>query len=197
MDSNFNSNDLKDIETQIWEILIQSTESANTPFHQGIFATINNNIPEQRTVILRNVDATKRTLSFNTDIRSLKVEELKINDSASWLFYDKILKAQLRLYSKAVIHKNDTVSETAWELSRLSSKMCYTTQEKPGSFIANPEFVEVNRTDAEPELLDFAHDNFAVIETIVYAIDFVFLNRNGNKRAYFDYENKLFQWKGV
>lgn len=195
--NNFNANNLEGIETQIWEILIQSTESANAPFHQGSFATINNNIPEQRTVILRNVDATKRTLSFNTDIRSLKVEELKINNLVSWLFYDKILKVQLRLYAKAVIHKNDTVSETAWELSRLSSKMCYTTQEKPGSFIANPEFVEVNRTDAEPELLDFAHDNFAVVETIVYAIDFVFLNRNGNKRAYFDYQNKLFQWKGV
>ena len=197
MNSTFHGNNLGDIESQIWELLVQSSNSANTPFHQGNVATINNNTPEQRTVILRSVDASRKILSFNTDIRSLKIEQLKINNSVSWLFYDKTLKVQLRMYAKAIIHRNNAVAELAWEKSRLSSKMCYTTQQKSGSFIDSPEFVEVNRTDVEVELLDFARGNFAVIETQVYAIDFVFLNRNGNKRAYFDYETNRFQWKQV
>lgn len=197
MNSKFNDNNFEEIEAEIWELLIQSSNSANTPFHQGIIATINDNVPEQRTVILRNVDVFTRTLSFNTDIRSLKIEQLHVNDSVSWLFYDKILKVQLRMYAKAIVHHNNAVSELAWEKSRLSSKMCYTTIQKPGSFIEIPEFVEVNQTEVADELLDFAHDNFAVIETQVYAIDFVFLNRSGNKRAYFDYQNKLFQWRQV
>ena len=197
MNSKFNDNNLEEIEAQIWELLTQSSNSANTPFHQGIIATINDNVPEQRTVILRKVNISEKTLSFNTDIRSLKIEQLHVNNSVSWLFYDKILKVQLRMYAKAFVHHNNAVSELAWEKSRLSSKMCYTTIQKPGSFIDSPEFVEVNQIEVADELLDFAHDNFAVIETQVYAIDFVFLNRNGNKRAYFDYQNKLFQWRQV
>ena len=91
MNSKFNDNNFEEIEAEIWELLIQSSNSANTPFHHGIIATINDNVPEQRTVILRNVDVFTRTLSFNTDIRSLKIEQLHVNDSVSWLFYDKIL----------------------------------------------------------------------------------------------------------
>ena len=197
MNDNFEENSLGAIEIHLWDLLLQSSKSANTPFHQGSFATINDNVPEQRTVILRNVDIVQKTLSFHTDIRSLKIQELSVNNSVSWLFYDKVSKIQLRLYAKAIIHKNDSVAEAAWERSRLSSKMCYTTQLKPGSFIESPELVAVNQTEVEPELLEFAHDNFAVIETQIYAVDFVLLNRNGNKRAYFDYESNLFQWKGV
>ena len=197
MNNTFHDNNLENIESQIWELLLQSSHSANTPFHQGNIATINHNVPEQRTVILRSVDISKRLLSFNTDVRSLKIEQLETNNSVSWLFYDKTLKVQLRMYARAVIHWNDTVAELGWEKSRLSSKMCYTTQQKSGSFIDKPEFVEVNRTDIEDELLDFARGNFAVVETQVYAIDFVFLNRNGNKRAYFDYESNHFQWRQV
>ena len=197
MDTEFYHNNLKDIEVQIWELLDQSANSANSPFHQGVFASINNNIPEQRTVILRNANYSERTLTFNSDIRSLKVEQLKINNSASWLFYDKTLKVQLRMYAKTIVHVDNVTTEIAWEKSRLSSKLCYTTQQKPGSFINEPEFIEVNQTEVEPELLIFAYDNFAVIETKIYAIDFVFLNRKGNKRAYFDYEDNIFQWRQV
>lgn len=197
MNSKFFDNNLEDIEAEIWELLVQSSNSASTPFHQGIIATVNDKIPEQRTVILRNVDISQKTLSFNTDIRSLKIEQLQINNSVSWLFYDKILKVQLRMYAKAVVHHNNVVTELAWEKSRLSSRMCYTTIQKPGSYIENPEFVEVNQISVDDELLDFASDNFAVIETKIYAIDFVFLNRNGNKRAYFDYESYTFQWRQV
>ena len=197
MNTEFYHNNLEDIEIEIWELLNQSASSANSPFHQGVFASITDNIPEQRTVILRNANRVEKTLSFNTDIRSLKIEQLKTNNSVSWLFYDKTLKVQLRMYGKTVIHVDDTVTEMAWEKSRLSSKMCYTTQQKPGSFINEPEFIEVNQSNIEPELLNFAHDNFAVIETKVHAIDFVFLNRKGNKRAYLDYESNIFQWRQV
>ncbi len=197
MNSEFYENNLENIEIKIWELLTQSASSANSPFHQGVFASINDNFPEQRTVILRNVNRSAKTISFNTDIRSLKIEQLKINNLVSWLFYDKILKVQLRIYAKAIIHIDNITSETAWEKSRLSSKLCYTTQQKPGSFIDEPEFIEVNQTDVEPELLKFAHNNFAVIETKISAIDFVFLNRKGNKRAYFDYESNIFQWRQV
>lgn len=197
MDNPIFNYSLEEIETHTWETLLQSTKTANSPFHQGTFATINHNIPEQRMVILRNVNVLERSISFNTDIRSLKIDHLQSNDSVSWLFYDKVSKVQLRLYAKAFVHYKDKVSELAWEKSRLGSKMCYTIQQKPGSFVANPELIEVNQLEMSEALLTFAHDNFAVVSSSVYAIDYVILNRMGNKRAYFDYRNHVFQWRGV
>jgi pyridoxamine 5'-phosphate oxidase len=197
MNNPFYNYNLEEVETHIWELLLHSTLSAKTPFHQGSFATVNNNVPEQRTVIVRNVNIAEKTISFNTDIRSLKIVYLEANNSVSWLFYDKTLRVQLRMYAKAVIHYKDAVSELAWEQSKLTSKMCYTTQQKPGNFIDSPELIEVNQGDVSEELLVFAHENFAVINTKIYALDFVVLNRLGSKRAYLDYENNIFRWRGV
>lgn len=190
-------NDLIDIEKQIWLLLEQSVKTAKSAFHQGYIATINNDFPEQRTVILRKVENEEKTLRFHTDIRSEKIAHLKNNNLVSWLFYDAELKLQLRIYSKAEIHYDDVIANLAWENSRLSSKMCYTTQAKSGSIIAEPEFVDVNKKDFEPELLDFARNNFCVIETKAFAMDFVFLNAQGNKRGFFDYLTGNFHWRQI
>lgn len=190
-------NNLIDIEKQIWLLLEQSVKTAKSAFHQGYIATIDNDFPEQRTVILRKVDNKEKTLRFHTDIRSEKIAHLKNNNSISWLFYDAELKLQLRIYSKAEIHYDDAIANLAWENSRLPSKMCYTTQAKSGSIIAEPEFIDVNKKDFEPELLDFARNNFCVIETKAVAMDFVFLNAKGNKRGFFDYSTDNFHWRQI
>jgi pyridoxamine 5'-phosphate oxidase len=190
-------NNLIDIEKQIWLLLEQSVKTAKSAFHQGYIATINNDFPEQRTVILRKVDSDDKTLRFHTDIRSEKIVHLKNNNSVSWLFYDAELKLQLRIYSKAVIHFDDEIANLAWENSRLPSKMCYTTQAKSGSIIAEPEFLDVNKKYFEPELMDFARNNFCIIETKAVAMDFVFLNAKGNKRGFFDYSTGDFNWRQI
>jgi pyridoxamine 5'-phosphate oxidase len=197
MNEIFAQKNLTEIEAYIWELLVQSVNSSKTPFHQGCVATINNNIPEQRTVVLRGADYDEKILSFNTDIRSLKIEHLTSNNAVSWLFYDTKLKVQLRMYGNAKIHFNDVVSKLAWNNTRLASKICYTTQAKPGSLIPTPELIDVNQKEVGEDLLVFAENNFAVIETKIYAIDFVFLNREGNRRAFFDYKTNQYEWKQV
>lgn len=190
-------NDLIDIEKQIWHLLGQSVKTSKSALHQGNIATINNNFPEQRTVILRKVDSDAKMLRFHTDIRSEKITHIKNNNAVSWLFYDAELKLQLRIYSKANIHYDNEIANLAWENSRLPSKMCYTTQAKSGSIIAEPEFIDVNKKDFEPELLDFARKNFCVIETKAFAMDFVFLNAKGNKRGFFNYLTGDFHWRQI
>jgi pyridoxamine 5'-phosphate oxidase len=197
MNEIFAQNNLNKIEAHVWELLVQSVNSSKTPFHQGCVATVNNNIPEQRMVVLRGADAVEKTLSFNTDIRSIKIEHLAVNNTISWLFYDTKLKVQLRMYAHAQVHFEDEVSKIAWQNTRLASKICYTTQAKPGSLIPTPELIDVNQQEVSEDLLVFAENNFAVIETQIYALDFVFLNREGNRRAFFDYQHNSFQWKQV
>ncbi len=190
-------NDLIEIEKQIWLLLEQSVKTAKSAFHQGNLATINNDFPEQRTVVLRNIDSERKTLRFHTDIRSEKINHIKNNNAVSWLFYDAELKLQLRIYSKADIYYDNETANLAWENSRLPSKMCYTTQAKSGSVIIEPEIIDVNKKDVEPELLDFARKNFCVIETKAFAMDFVFLNAKGNKRGFFDYKANEFYWRQI
>ena len=190
-------NDLIEIEKQIWLLLQQSVKIAKSAFHQAYVATINNNFPEQRTVVLRNINIDEKKLRFHTDIRSEKIEHLRNNSSLSWLFYDAELKLQLRIYAKAEIHYKDDIADIAWNNSRLASKMCYTTQAKSGSIISEPEVIDVNQKDIDPELLDFARNNFCVVETKAFAMDFVFLNAKGNKRGYFDYSTREFQWRQI
>lgn len=190
-------NNLHEIEKQIWLLLQESVKTAKSAFHQGIIATINNDFPEQRTVVLRNINLEEKTLRFHTDIRSEKINHLRQNDALSWLFYDAELKLQLRIYTKATIHHANDITDKAWESSRLASKMCYTTQAKSGSILSEPEIIDVNKKDIEQELLDFAYNNFCVIETKAFAMDFVFLNAKGNKRGFFDYKANEFYWRQI
>ncbi len=190
-------NNLQEIEKQIWLLLQESVKTAKSAFHQGIIATINNDFPEQRTVVLRNINLDEKTLRFHTDIRSEKINHLRQNNALSWLFYDAELKLQLRIYTKATIHHTNDMADRAWENSRLASKMCYTTQAKSGSILPEPEMIDVNKKDIEPELLNFAYNNFCVIETKAFAMDFVFLNAKGNKRGFFDYKAHEFYWRQI
>lgn len=190
-------NDLIEIEKQIWLLLEQSVKNAKSAFHQAYVATIHNNLPEQRTIVLRNINIDEKKLRFHTDIRSEKIKHLQNNRSLSWLFYDTELKLQLRIYTKAEICYNDEIAKVAWENSRLSSQMCYTTQAKSGSIIDKPEVIDVNQKDIEPELLEFARNNFCVVEAKAFTMDFVFLNAKGNKRGFFDYNVNKFYWRQI
>ena len=193
----FYQNDLSKIEIQIWTLLQDGLKSSKTPFHTGSVATINRDIPEQRTVVLRQVDVEQKILSFNTDIRAEKIADIQANNNLTWLFYDAVLKLQLRIYTKAEICQDAELVTTSWQNSRLESKMSYATQTKSGSFIDTPEPIAINPKDVEPALLEFAKSNFCVVQTTAYAMDFVFLNSKGNKRGYFDYLKNTAQWRQV
>ena len=90
-------NDLDKIVDAIWDLLLIGKNKSKSEFHQGYIATYNNNYPSIRTVVLRHVNKSKNTISFHTDIRSKKIEELKNNNKLSMLFYDHGKKIQLKI----------------------------------------------------------------------------------------------------
>ncbi|HMO33181.1 MAG TPA: pyridoxamine 5'-phosphate oxidase family protein [Lacibacter sp.] len=185
------------VDQELWRLLEESVHSFNTPFHTGAVATVFNNIPELRTVVLRRADAPGRKLFFHTDIRSPKVTHLQRQPALSWLFYHAPSRIQLRCYAQAQVHSIGPVADYGWEQSRLSSRLCYTPADAPGTFLPAPVFTNLNRHTASPELLETARRHFAVVETTVHAMDWVFLHHDGHRRAFFDYSNQLFQWKQV
>ncbi|QNA46374.1 pyridoxamine 5'-phosphate oxidase family protein [Lacibacter sediminis] len=194
MGDHFLQYDLQAIEVSLWELLLESVKSFKAPFHTGSVATVYEQRPEVRTVVLRHADAEQKKLFFHTDTRSPKVRQLQINQQLSWLFYDKDIRMQLRLAAVAVIHTNDEVANEAWEQARLASRLTYTTSSASGTILTAPELINLSQTDVEPELITTARNNFCVVETTVQEMDWVLLHHTGNRRALFNYNTQQFQW---
>lgn len=188
---------LQQIEAGFWQLLHEGTLSHKAPFHHATVATVFEQVPQVRTVILRRVMVSERQLFFHTDIRSPKAQQLQQQPALTWLFYNKEIRMQLRCYAKAVVHRNGPVADYGWEHSRLSSRLCYTPEAAPGTPLPEPTLLQVNRKHVSDAELQVARSHFAVVATTVFAVDWVFLHHDGNRRAYFDYANNQFQWLQV
>lgn len=180
--------DLENIFQDCWHRLINGAVSAKHPFHNPSIATINGDFAEIRTVVLRKVIPEAKTLIFHTDYRSPKINQIKINNKISWLFYDAKSRIQLRVKTVAIIHHNDEFSLKRWDESRLESKKCYLVHPAPSTWAELP-------TDGLPEHISYSnlteesvalgYENFAVINNITTEIDWLFLNHDGHRRAKF------------
>jgi len=186
--------DLQAIEAALWKLLLESVKSFKAPFHTGAVATVFENRPEVRTVVLRHADAEHKKLFFHTDTRSPKISQLQQEPQLSWLFYDKDIRMQLRIAAAAVIHTANDVANEAWEQARLASRLTYTTSSASGTILSAPELINLNQTEVEPVLITTARNNFCVVETTVQEMDWVLLHHAGNRRALFNYNTQQFQW---
>jgi pyridoxamine 5'-phosphate oxidase len=184
---------LENINSISWDYLSKGAETPHNPFHLGNLSTISKlGYPNTRTVVLRRVDYNPYKLYCHTDIRSSKFDEIEDNSKISWHFYEKKLKLQFRLYGYAKIHFNDDLSHKHWEESKLTSRRCYLIEPGPGAVVKNQEHGLPNkligRNPNYEESLP-GEKNFAVIETIIEEMDFLFLKADGNIRAGFKYND--------
>jgi hypothetical protein len=194
MEDLFLQDNLSMIEQSIWEMLGRGVNSFKAPFHQGVVATVYHNHPELRTVVLRDVETSMRMLRFHTDIRSAKILQLNNNNQICFLFYDSDLRIQLRCSGIATVHHLDAIAEKAWKKSRLPSQLCYTNLLPPGSVLSEPLLIDLNRKEVEEGELVLAYENFAVVNTEINKIDWVYLHHKGHRRAIFDYHLNAFHW---
>jgi 3-hydroxyisobutyrate dehydrogenase len=175
----------------IWESLESGARSRTHPFHTGVIATVSDDAPQARTVVLRKVIADTRTLIFHTDQRSQKISELTKNPNICWLFYDTTERVQLRLSGVATLHYQDDLASAQWENTKLFSRRCYlsipplTRLEQAGSGL--PEsLLKRNPTLEESEA---GWENFTVVETHIHTIDWLWLNSTGHQRAKFVWQS--------
>ena len=86
--------------------LNKAVKDGKHKYHCFYIATINLKTPKLRTVVLRSVEKDKNTISFHTDLRSQKINDLRLNNNVSVLFYDEERKIQVRGQGKAIIEEN-------------------------------------------------------------------------------------------
>ena len=90
-------NNLDKVYLKIWDLLKIGLKNRDLPFHIPVFICGNKNKFDGRIVVLRGIDEKEKKIWFHSDIRSNKVKILKSNSEATFLFYDKSEKIQLRI----------------------------------------------------------------------------------------------------
>ncbi len=174
----------------IWKNLDLGTLQRRHPFHQPVFATICDDAPELRTVVLRRFWRRPPMLAFHSHKGSPKVNQIKANPNVYWLFYHPEEKLQVRIKGIATVHSGDGLAEEQWQSTELFSRRCYIgeaptqTSKKPTSGL--PE----NLIDREPtrEESEVGRGNFVVVTSTIVEIDCLEMNVKGHRRS-------LFTWR--
>lgn len=179
--------------------LVQSGASdRRVAAHHPVVATVDaEGVPQQRVMILRDVDWASRELRFHTDSRSAKVEHVQ-NPNISVLIYDEPAKVQLRLTgSSALAYHN--ISEAAWANSTPFARRCYMAHTAPGSYCdyptsGLPDWIE-GRQPTELQLVD-ARINFAAVVVTVETVEWLYLANAGHRRARWSWDHTHAEWSG-
>lgn len=183
---------LDEVHDLIW---IELQRAVVTPAHGWHFPVIGTSTGETsnlRTLVLRAVSVEGLSLTSFTDVRSEKIGQIRANSCLSWLFYDRDLRCQLRVMSRASIHSEDEIAEHFWQSSTLESRRCYLAPqaprtEVPGRSINLPQEFQ-HRVPTEEEV-QAGRENFAVISSQVTVLEWLFLQPTGNLSAKFEFDS--------
>lgn len=179
--------DLRALWAGIWEDLASGAAQGDHPFHLGVLATSTSDGVRQRTVVLRDVDASARRLRCHTDRRAVKVAEIHADPRVGWLFYDPERRVQLRLDGRATIHTEGDDVEAAWRDTTLLARRGY-VGEAPGDPRPDPATgLPHALTTREPTEAESApgREHFALVDVEVDGIDWLSIRFSGHLRARF------------
>ena len=158
--SNFFS-DLDKGELKIWDLLAQGVVNKKSKFHTPTLSTINGNMINSRTIILRKVDNKTKMLFFYSDSRSRKVLNIIQNNNVTVHLYEPRFKLQVQLYGHAKIENKTEKTKDIWSSLRDFSKKNYLSVLSPGEKINNLDDIKYN-TDNEEAFYNFSLINFKV-----------------------------------
>jgi 3-hydroxyisobutyrate dehydrogenase len=181
---------LEGIEKECWALLLEGAMKGKSPLHTFVLGTKGSNGIEMRTLVLRKVEKSERSLYSHTDLRSPKALQLKENSSCSLLFYDPIRRIQIRVQAEAILHLDNKISEQVWQEANMSARKTYLSKRSPGEMLLSPEDglpEHLSGRDPQPEESETGLVNFLVIEFKIKSLDWLFLNSKGHRRARIDY----------
>ena len=189
--------DFSEIKKKIWLMLDDAVTNRSSPFRIPVFVCGDQSDFDGRIVVLRKSDQSNNLIQFHSDIRSDKIDILKKNPKASFLFYDKELKIQVRLKVDAIINHNNNVTKQSWEKTQHISRKCYLVDNGPGTISDEPTSglkPELDNFNYTKEQSEEGYKNFTVIQCKIKSIEWLYLAAKGHRRARFDLENGRENW---
>ena len=166
-------------------------------WHLPVLSTIDDlGRPSSRVVVLRDVrpeSSTGLQLSCHTDRRSRKIQEIDgERNQASWTFYERQRKVQLRVVGSTRVHVDDDVADQAWARATASSRRCYMAPHGPSQILSgwDPNLPEAwRRSVPDLESSESGRINFAVIRTSVEQMERLELHHDGHVRSRWKWED--------
>jgi len=173
---------------RVWAALITAAQPSRTPFTVLQFATSGlDGAPKIRSVILRGADAERGAVSFFTDVRSAKIEEIRDQPRVSLLGYDADAGFQIRLEGKATMDTEGPEKAAAWAACRSHTRALFQHPLPSGTPISGPaEAAPADDVDGER--------NFAVIVVSVIRIGWLDISGPLHLHAVFQRHGR--DWRG-
>jgi pyridoxamine 5'-phosphate oxidase len=179
---------------QIWSMFDKAIKDRSSSFRIPVFICGDQKNFDGRIVVLRKSDQKNRVLQFHSDIRSDKISKLKSNSKASFLFYDKDEKIQVRAKVDCVINYKNEITEQSWLKTGHISRKCYLVDNGPGSESEIPTsglLPEKDNFDYTMEESEKGYENFTVIQCKINSLEWLYLAAKGHRRARFEYGDNL------
>ncbi len=173
--------DLDKGELKIWDLLAQGVVNKKSKFHTPTLSTVNGNMINSRTVILRKVDNKTKMLFFYSDSRSRKVLNIIQNNNVTVHLYEPRFKLQVQLYGHAKIENNSEKTKNIWSSLNSFSKKNYLSALSPGEKIDSFDNLKYNTDNEE------AYSNFSLIYFKVSKLECLQLSDIKNIRVEFVY----------
>ena len=173
-----------------------AVKDAAHEYHLFAVATSSNNIPELRTVVLRDIDLYNYRISFHTDTRSPKYNQLIKNSSVSALFYSISKRTQIRIKGKAEVSNDKKLLSSLWNKLSKDSRECYQGEIPPSGIIPDTKILNDIIDDPKRDNNNQGFENFSRITIDVYSFEILRLHHLGHKRLFCDLSknNTSFQW---
>ena len=181
---------LEDIEKDCWVRLLNGAVKSRDPLHTPAVANLQEEGIAIRTVVLRAANTINKELTFHTDVRSVKWNNLKKNAETTWHFYDANARVQIRASGTATLHHNDLLADVAWSKTNASSRKTYLSFDAPSTKSVVPSSGLLPEFDGENpslEISEMGRKNFGVVVTKINWVEWLWLNSKGNMRAEFIY----------
>jgi len=191
-------NDLDKVYSKIWDLLYLGLQNRDAPFHIPVFICGNSSKSDGRIVVLRGINEKEKKIWFHSDIRSNKVKIIKSNSKATFLFYDKSEKIQLRICGSAKINYQNDITKKSWKKTAHMSRQCYLGDRAPGFEVSEPTSGLTSHVDNLKytiEESEVGYQNFCVIETFIESIEWLYLAAKGHRRAYFSFKSDVLKKK--
>ncbi len=177
----------KDIENYVENSISKACKDRDHAYRLVALSNISeDNLPEVRTLALRDFIYDEKLVIFHTDLRSPKIKAIEKNGNVSLLFYDKDSRIQLRFKAKASIYSKDKISEKRWENTKRYCKKTYMNilpQSSESSINTDSKPKNLDSRDITDEEINFAYENFAVISCKFYEVEFLHINHKQHVRA--------------
>lgn len=180
---------LADALQRMWDALRQGADSSKHRYHTPVVATVDrDDLPAARVIVLRGVDPENRSLVFHSDARAPKIDHLRRRPHAAWSFWDPDDKVQLRVAGPCTLHFDDDLADRQWNAATAASRRCYLAPEPPSNEAdaPTPNLPEdVRGVVPTEDRVAAGRPNFAVVQTHIRRVDWLYLHHAGHRRARF------------